>query len=69
MQVHTEPFPKNMINFDGKNVLVRPSMADKGKGKEIIIDDTREANEKAKLSCRKVETDKTPVGVSRPGGP
>jgi hypothetical protein len=37
-------------------------MADKGKGKEIIIDDTREANEKAKLSCRKVVTDKTPDG-------
>jgi hypothetical protein len=33
MQVDTEPFPINMINFDGKNVLIRPSAADKGKCK------------------------------------
>jgi hypothetical protein len=37
--VDTEPFPINMINFDGKKVLIIPSMADKGKGKEVIIGD------------------------------
>jgi hypothetical protein len=39
MQVDTEPFPINMINFDGKKVLVQPSMTDKGKAKEVIISD------------------------------
>ena len=48
-----------MINFDDKKVLVLPSAADKGKGKEIIIGDTREADEKTKISCRKVVTEKT----------
>jgi hypothetical protein len=34
-----------MINFEGKKVMVRPSATDKGKGKEVIIDDAREADE------------------------
>jgi hypothetical protein len=37
-----------------KQVLVRPSAANKGK--EIIIDDTREADENTKIYCRKVVT-------------
>jgi hypothetical protein len=49
-----------MINFDDKKVLVLSSAVDKGKGKEIIIDDTRETDENAKISCRKVVTEKTP---------
>jgi hypothetical protein len=40
MQVDTEPFPVNVIDFEGKRALIRPSTADKGKEKEIIIDDT-----------------------------
>jgi hypothetical protein len=43
MQMDTEPFPINMTNFDGKNVLIWPNTVDKGKGKEVIIGDTREA--------------------------
>jgi hypothetical protein len=39
MQVDTEPFPINMINFNGKKVPIRPSAADKGKGKEVLIGD------------------------------
>jgi hypothetical protein len=62
MQVDTEPFSMNMINFDDKKVLVRPSAADKGKGKEIIISDPREADENTKISCRKVVAEKTPDG-------
>jgi hypothetical protein len=33
MQVDTEPFPMNMIDFEGKKVLIRPNTADKGKAK------------------------------------
>jgi hypothetical protein len=62
MQMDTEPFPMNMINFDDKKVLVRPSAADKGKGKEIIIGNPREADENTKISCRKVVAEKTPDG-------
>jgi hypothetical protein len=29
----------NVIDSEGKKVLIRPSMADKGKGKEVIIGD------------------------------
>jgi hypothetical protein len=62
MQVDMDPFPINMINFDGKKVLIRPIAADKGKGKEVIIGDAREANENAKTSCRKVVAERTPDG-------
>ena len=42
--------------------LIRPSTADKGKGKEIIIGDAREANGNNKISCRKVVAEKNPNG-------
>jgi hypothetical protein len=62
MQVDTEPFPMNMIDFEGKNVLIRPNTADKGKGKEIVISNAREVDENHKISCRKVVAEKTPDG-------
>jgi hypothetical protein len=62
MQIDTEPFPMNMIDFEGKKILVRPNTVDKGKGKEIVIDNAREADENHKISCRKVVAEKTPDG-------
>jgi hypothetical protein len=52
----------NMIDFEGKRILVRPNTSDKGKDKEIIIGNTREADENHKISCRKVVAEKTPDG-------
>jgi hypothetical protein len=60
--VDTEPFPINMIDFDGKKVLIRPNVADKGKGKEVIIGDARKADENDKSSHRKVVAERTPDG-------
>jgi hypothetical protein len=60
MQVDTETFPMNVINFEGKKVMIRPSMVDKGKGKEVIISDAHKADENNKISCRKVVAEKTP---------
>jgi hypothetical protein len=62
MQVDTEPFLMNMIDSKGKRVLIRPNTADKGKDKEIIIGNTREADENHKIFCRKVVAEKTPDG-------
>jgi hypothetical protein len=62
MQVDTEPFTMNVIDFEGKKVLIRPSTADKEKGKEVFIGDARKADEKDKISCRKVVVKKTPDG-------
>jgi hypothetical protein len=62
IQVDTEPFPMNMIDIEGKKVLVRPNTADKGKGKEIVIGNAREVDENHKISCRKVVAEKTPDG-------
>jgi hypothetical protein len=62
MQVDTEPFPMNVIDFEGKKVLIQPSTADKGKGKEVIIGDARKVDENNKISCRKVVAEKTPNG-------
>jgi hypothetical protein len=56
--VDTEPFPINIIYFDNKKVLVRPSAIDKSKDKEVIIDNTREADENIKVSYRKVIAEK-----------
>jgi hypothetical protein len=52
----------NMIDFKGKRVLIRPSTADKGKDKKVIIDNAREADGNNKISCRKVVAEKTPDG-------
>jgi hypothetical protein len=52
----------NMIDFNGKKVLIRPSTADKGKDKEVIIDNAREADGNNKIACRKVVAEKTPNG-------
>jgi hypothetical protein len=62
MQVDTEPFPMNMIDFEGKKVLVRPNTADKGKGKETIIGNAKKTDGDCKVSCRKVVAEKTPDG-------
>jgi hypothetical protein len=50
----------NMIDFEGKKVLVRPNAADKGKGKETIISNSKKADGDCKVSCRKVVAEKTP---------
>jgi hypothetical protein len=52
----------NMIDFEGKRILVQPNTTDKGKDKEIIIGNTREADGNHKISCRKVVAEKTPDG-------
>jgi hypothetical protein len=62
MQVDTEPFLMNMIDFEGKRVLIRPNTADKGKGKEVIIGNARESDGNHKISCRKVVAERTPDG-------
>jgi hypothetical protein len=60
--VDTEPFPMNMIDFEGKKVLTRPNTADEGKNKEIVIGNAREVGGNHKISCRKVMAEKTPDG-------
>jgi hypothetical protein len=62
MQVDTEPFPMNVIDFEGKKVLIWPDIADKGKGKEVIIGDARKIDENNKIYCRKVVVEKAPDG-------
>jgi hypothetical protein len=62
MQVDTEPFPMNMIDFEGKKVLTRPNTADEGKSKGIVIDNARETAGNHKFFCRKVVAEKTPDG-------
>jgi hypothetical protein len=61
-QENTEPFPMNVIDFEGKKVLIRPGVTDKGEGKEVIIGNARKADGNNKISCRKVVTEKTPDG-------
>jgi hypothetical protein len=36
-QEDTEPFLMNVIDFEGKKVLIRPDVTDKGEGKEVLI--------------------------------
>jgi hypothetical protein len=52
----------NVIDFNGKKVLIRPNTADKGKDKEVIIGNAREADGNNKIYCRKVMAEKTPDG-------
>jgi hypothetical protein len=39
-----QPFTFNIIELASKNVLVRPEVVDKGKGKNIFIGDPRMSN-------------------------
>jgi hypothetical protein len=52
----------NVIDFEGKKVLIRPGATDKGEGKEVIISNARKADGNNKISCRKVVAEKTPDG-------
>jgi hypothetical protein len=60
MQVDTQPFPINTIELTCKKVLVWPEMADKGKGKGIVIGDPRMKDKSQKEIARK--SPKTPGG-------
>jgi hypothetical protein len=53
MQVDTQPFPVNTIELTCKKVLVRPEMADKGKGKGIVISNPRMSDISQKEIARK----------------
>jgi hypothetical protein len=39
MKLDNDPFPTNMnmVELDGKKVLIRPSQAESTKGKEVVI--------------------------------
>jgi hypothetical protein len=52
--------PINIVDFDGKEVLIWPSVANKGKGKEVIIGNARKVDENNKNPCRKVVAERTP---------
>jgi hypothetical protein len=58
MQVDTQPFPVNTIELTCKKVLVRPEMADKGKGKGIVIGDPRMSIISQKEIARKASDEK-----------
>jgi hypothetical protein len=58
MQVDTQPFPVNTIELACKRVLVRPEMADKGKGKGIVINNPRMSIIAQKEIARKASAEK-----------
>jgi hypothetical protein len=59
MQVDMQPFSMNIIDLSGKKVLVRPEVADQGKGKNIVIDDPRTSNISQEEIARKAPDRKT----------
>jgi hypothetical protein len=67
MQVDTQPFPINTREPTCKEVLVRPEVADKGKGKNIIIGDPRTSSISQEEIARKTP-DKETRSLEAPGG-
>ena len=59
MQVDKQPFPVNTIEPTCKKVMVQPEVADKGKGKNIIISDPRTSNISQEEIARKAPDKKT----------
>ena len=59
IQVDTQPFPINTIEPTCKKVLVRPKVADKGKGKNIVTGDPRTSNISQEDIARKAPNKKT----------
>jgi hypothetical protein len=41
MKLNKDPFPVNMVELNGKKILVWPSQAESTKGKEVIIREER----------------------------
>jgi hypothetical protein len=59
MQVDTQPFLVNTIESTSKKVLVQPEVADKGKGKHIVIGDPSTSNISQEEIARKALDRKT----------
>jgi hypothetical protein len=57
--VDTQLFPVNTIEPTRKRVLVRPEVADKGKGKNIVIGDSHTSNISQEEIARKASDRKT----------
>jgi hypothetical protein len=57
--VNTQPFPVNTIEPTCKEVLVRPKVADKGKGENIVISDPHTSNISQEEIARKALDKKT----------
>jgi hypothetical protein len=68
MQVDTQPFPINIIELASKNILVWPEVADKSKGKNIIIGDPRTSNVSHGGVARKAPDKKTNKSGGTEGG-
>jgi hypothetical protein len=62
MQVNKEPFSCQRDGFNDEKVLVRPDMADKDKGKGVIIGHPRALDVNTKFYHRKVVVERTPYG-------
>jgi hypothetical protein len=58
MQVHMQPFPVNMVDFDDKKVLVWLDVADKDNG-GFIIGDPRALDKNIKIFSREIMAEKT----------
>ena len=41
MQLDDNPFPTNMVSFENKKVLIRPSQAESAKGKNVVVGENR----------------------------
>jgi hypothetical protein len=56
MQLDDNPFPTNMVSFEGKKVLIRPSQAESAKGKDVVVGESRsKPSQDAKEVVRKVD--------------
>jgi hypothetical protein len=54
MQINKQPFPVNILDLKGKEVLVWLEVADKDKGKVIVISDPRMIDENKQILSREV---------------
>jgi hypothetical protein len=57
--VDIQPFPVSTIEPTSKKILVRPEVADKGKGENIVIRDPHTSNISQEEIARKARNNKT----------
>jgi hypothetical protein len=62
MHVDKQPFLINTLDLNGKKVLVRLEVAEKDKGKSVLIGDPRVPDENKEALYRKVIVERTPDG-------
>ena len=62
MAIDQQPFPMNALDLQGKNVLIRPEVAESANKDNVVVGEPRDNKEKDKVLAREVALSRNPDG-------